>query len=182
MTAVVLTPVSRADARAAVKAWHSTHEPHVGERWADGAVVGGQLVAVVVVGRPVSPQLQETGALEVTRLAVGPDAPHCCASKLLGLAWARARLYRVRRLVSYTRTDEAGTCYRAAGWVPVALVKGRLDAGGNRALRWLPGLRAPSTETIDRVRWEIGPDAATTRVRRDSDGVWRPVPQEDAAA
>lgn len=89
--------------------------------------------------------------------------------------------YGVRRLVSYTRTDEAGTCYRAAGWVPVALVKGRLDDGGNRALRWLPGLRAPSTETIDRVRWEIGPDAATTRVHRDSDGVWRPVPQEDAA-
>ncbi|MCZ2441486.1 MAG: hypothetical protein LC119_15130 [Burkholderiales bacterium] len=75
----------------------------------------------------------------------------------------------------------AGTCYRAAGWVPVALVKVRLDDGGNRALRWLPGLRAPSTETIDRVRWEIGPDAATTRVHRDSDGVWRPVPQEDAA-
>lgn len=77
----------------------------------------------------------------------------------------------IRRLISYTRVDEAGTCYRAAGWVAVEIVKGGAWVN-NTSGRWLPGLYVPSTEIVDRVRWEIGPDAATSRVRRGEDGVW----------
>ena len=83
-----------------------------------------------------------------------------------------------RRCVSYTRADERGTCYRAAGWVATALVDGREHTTGNRALRWLPGLYAPSTEIVDRVRWEIGPDAASARVRL-SGGTWITSTQEE---
>lgn len=53
---------------------------------------------------------------------------------------------------------------RAAGWVAVAMVVGREWDGANKPGRWLPGLYQPSTEVVDRVRWEIGPDAAKTRV------------------
>lgn len=161
---VTLRPVGRAVAKAAVARWHSHHRPHVGEIVAHGAHVAGALVAVCVVGRPVAPALDDGATWEVTRLAVGPDAPPCCASMLLGLAWRHARAYGVERLVSYTRADEAGTCYRAAGWVAVAAVKGRPHDTGNRAGRWLPGMYQPTTEIVDRVRWEIGPRAATTRV------------------
>jgi hypothetical protein len=63
--------------------------------------------------------------------------------------------------VSYTRVDEKGTCYLASGWRPVAIVRGRPHDTGNRALRWLPGLNEPSTEIVDRVRWERGPLASS---------------------
>lgn len=82
----------------------------------------------------------------------------------------------IRRLVSYTRADEAGTCYRAAGWVATAVTGPREWTTGSQAGRWLPGLYVPSTEIVDRVRWEIGPDAATTRVRRAGGG-WETVPE-----
>lgn len=168
---LVLRPCSRSDARKAVADWHSHHEPHVGELFAVKALVDGAIVAVAVVGRPVSPVLDQAGAWEVTRLAVGPDAPHCTASKLLGCVWRIARAYDVRRMASYTRVDEDGTCYRAAGWVAVELVEGRPHTTGNRAARWLPGMYEPSTEIVDRVRWEIGPDAAPSRVARVA-GAW----------
>ena len=151
--------ISRKAAREGVREWHSHHKPHVGERYALGGFDGDALVAVVVVSRPVAPALAEAGCLEVTRLAVGPDAPHCAASRLLGAAWKIAKVIGCRRMVSYTREDEEGTCYRAAGWVPTAVTKGREHTTGNRATRWLPGLYEPSTEIVDRVRWEIGPDA-----------------------
>lgn len=157
-------PCGRAEAQRFVQDHHSHHRAHVGELFAQRLVVDDRTVAVVVVGRPVAQSLQKAGAWEVTRLTVGPDAPHCAASKLLAAAWQVARVYGCRRLVSYTRSDEAGTCYRAAGWVATATVKGQPHTHGNRSLRWLPGFYEASTEIVDRVRWEIGPDAAPTRV------------------
>lgn len=176
-------PCSRAEHRRCVALWHRTHAPALGERFALRLVDGGESVAVVVVGEPVAPEFQRLGVWEVTRLAVGPDAPHCAATRLLGAAWRQMRIYDVRRAVSYTRVDEDGTCYRAAGWVATALVEGRPHTTGNRALRFLPGLgfESYSTEIVDRVRWEIGPDAVTTRVGRCL-GQWRALEVEEAAS
>lgn len=163
--ALTLRPATRAESREAVRAWHSHHKAHVGEIVAIGACVAGALVAVVVVGRPVAPALASAGVLEVTRLAVGPDAPHCMASKLLGAAWRTASGMGCRRLVSYTREDEAGTCYRAAGWRATATVKPDAWDHGNQIARWLPGLYVPGAEIVARVRWEIGPDASPALTR-----------------
>ena len=175
---IQIRPITQKQSKAAVGAWHSHHKPHRGEKYSIGGFVGEVLVAVVVVGRPVSATLQvEPCTLEVTRLAVGPDAPHCAASRLLGAAWRSASGMGCDRLISYTRVDEAGTCYRAAGWVPVALTKAEDWDHGNKSLRWLPGLYSPTTEVIQRGRWEIGPRAATSRVRRNAEGVWEVVPQ-----
>lgn len=153
----MLRPVSRTDARKAVTEWHSHHKAHLGELWAIGAYEGERLCGVVVVGRPVAPKLAADGlVLEVTRLCVGPTAPHCTASRLLGAAWRAARAMGCDRMVSYTRHDEAGTCYRAAGWRPVATTPGRpWVTGKEKSTRWLPGFYQPSTEIVDRVRWEV---------------------------
>lgn len=154
---IELRPVTRTDAQAAVRNWHSHHKPHLGELWAVGAFVDGEMVGVVVVGRPVAPVLQAQGCLEVTRLAV--NGYRNAASRLLGAAWGAAKAMGCRRLISYTRIDEEGTCYHAAGWRQTATVKGRGWTSGNKSDRWLPGFYQPTTEIIDRVRWEIGPDA-----------------------
>ena len=154
-----IRPCAHRDAQRAVAVWHSHHRPHIGAIVAHGmSTDDGVLVAVCVVGRPVAPALDDGATWEVTRLAVGPDAPHCAASQLLAVAWRHARVYGVRRLVSYTRADEAGTCYRAAGWVPVATV--RAQDPRRSGVLYLPGVYQPTTERTDRVRWEIGPAAA----------------------
>ena len=66
----------------------------------------------------------------------------------------------ITRQISYTRVDEAGTCYRAAGWTPVGYVIPGTHTHGNRS-KFLPGLHEPSTEPIARVRWERGPRVST---------------------
>lgn len=139
--------------------------------WAISAHVDGELVGVVVVEPPTAPALQAAQCLEISRLCT--DGHPNAASRLLGAAWGAARAMGCRRMVSYTRTDEEGTSYRAAGWVAVAMVQGRPHDTGNRRGRTLtlPGVAMTSAEIVDRIRWEIGPDALATRVRR-VDGEW----------
>ncbi len=140
-----------------VARWHSHHTAHVGETlslgWWDEP---RGFVAVVVMGRPSARPLCSPTTWEVTRLCVGPDAPRFAASRLLGAASRAAEACGVTRLISYTRADEAGTCYKAAGWHVAARVKGRPWTTGEKAARWLPGLYEPSTEVVDRLRWERG--------------------------
>ena len=147
-------PVTRSDARRFVAKHHSHHKSHIGETLAIGGYVSGSLVAVCVMARPVAPALDDGRTWEVTRLCVGPNAPKFAASRLLGAATKAATAIGIRRLVSYTRCDESGTCYKAANWTQAATVKGDSHTHGNRANRWLPGLYEPSTEIVDRIRWE----------------------------
>lgn len=86
------------------------------------------------------------------------------ASKLLGAAAQASFARGIRLLVSYTRKDEDGTCYKAAGWVAVAEVEGRRWDSGNKSQRWLPGLYEPTTEIVDRIRWERRPTEAIKAV------------------
>lgn len=167
--------IGLSEAKAVIGEWHAHHKPHIQQHLAIGYESDGRLVAAVIVEWPKAAKLNGK-AYEVSRLCVGPDAPHCAASQLLGAVWRSMRAVGCRRLISYTRQDEDGTCYRAAGWVPVALVEAKAWDNGAKPGRWLPGLyREPSTEVVARVRWEIGPDAATTRVRRLEDGTWTQV-------
>ena len=141
------------EANAFVDQHHSHHKPVHRAKWYIGAINDDKLVAVVLVGRPIAPALDDGQTLEVVRL--------CCvrgnknaASFLLGCAERVAKAAGYSLLVSYVRADEDGTCYKAANWTPRAKVKGRPHNTGNRAGRWLPGLYEPSTEIVDRVRWE----------------------------
>lgn len=157
---VAIRPITLAEAKRAVGDWHSHHTAPVGHRLSVGAFVDEALVAAIVWGRPVAAGFDAEAVWEVTRLAVGPDAPRYTATRLLGPTTSAVIKLGVRRCVSYTRMDERGTCYLAAGWHPTGIVKGREWVSGNKALRWLPGLYVPSSEVVDRVRWERGPDAA----------------------
>lgn len=158
-----LRPITLAEAREGVRQWHSHHQPHRRHTLAVGAEEHGALVAVVVWERPKAQALCDGFTWELTRLAVGPDAPAFAASRLIGASTKAALAMGIRRCVSYTRLNERGTCYRAANWHPTAVVRGRGWDGENKPGRWLPGLYVPSTEIVKRVRWERGPDSAPTR-------------------
>jgi hypothetical protein len=170
---IVLIPVSLDTAKRVVREWHSHHDPMVGHMWSTGAVLLLEpqmpLVGVSVVSRPIAPANQDGFTLEVTRLCCrgkqhgGPDKN--VASRLLGGATSAAENRGMRLMLSYTRIDEDGTCYRAAGWVPRAeIVKARDWNSGNKRTRWLPGFYEPTTEKIDRIRWEWRPSSAIRAV------------------
>lgn len=123
------------------------------------------LLGAVIVGRPVAQGLQDGVTWEVTRLAcTGHENARHAASKLLAAAATSSFARGIARLVSYTRKDEDGTCYRAAGWIEVAEVKARGWDSGNKEQRWLPGLYEPTTEIVDRIRWEKRPHEAIMAV------------------
>lgn len=152
-----LAPVSRRAANAFVGAEHSHHEGVVSDRFRVALMNGAELIGVVIAGNPIAPELaKDATCIEVVRLCTLGRG----GSQLLGAIARAALALGYRRLVSYTRADERGTVYRAAGWHPTARVRGREHDTGNRAGRYLPGIIAPTTEIVDRVRWEAGPGAA----------------------
>lgn len=153
MSAFVLRPITRDEANRVIMEWHRHHKPVRSHRFAIAGWVLEELVGVVVVGNPSAPALQDGITFEVTRLCT--NGHRYAASRLLGASWRAARAMGVTRLVSYTRADELGTCYRAAGWEPVKTVRGEGWDHGNKADRYLPGLYLPTTEIVDRVRWEV---------------------------
>jgi hypothetical protein len=116
-------------------------------------------VAVEVLGRPVAPSLADGETWEITRQACGPDAPKYTSSRLHGAATRVALAAGATLVVTYTRVDERGSSCLAANFRPVYVGVGRAHNTGNRSARWLPGLYEPSTEIVDRVRWEYGPRA-----------------------
>jgi len=153
---IELRPSTIREANAAVARWHRHHRPVVAARFSVAAYVDGELEGVVIVESPKARALNDGYTFEVSRLCTKPSACANVASRLLGAAWRASKAMGVRRLVSYTRTDEQGACYRVAGWRPTGTTKGMPWTGGNKRTRWLPGIYEPSTEIVDRTRWEIG--------------------------
>lgn len=147
-----LVPLTVTDARVVVQRLHSHHEAPVGGLAAVGVeelAEEPRLVCAAVLSRPVARGL--AGAAEVTRVA-SDRTPHA-ASKAVGAITRAALALGYRRLVSYTLLGEAGTCLRAAGWRPVARVRGREWDCAARP-------RAAASQPVDKIRWEYGPDAA----------------------
>ena len=73
----MLTPVSLAQANAFVAQHHRHHKPVVGHKFSIGCVADGQLVGVVIVGRPVSRYLDNGMTLEVNRLCTDGTKNAC---------------------------------------------------------------------------------------------------------
>ena len=67
--------------------------------------------------------------LELRRLAISPDAPHCSASWMLGamIKWFRANHPHREKAISYQDMQvHTGTIYKAAGWIAAYTSKARV--------------------------------------------------------
>src|SRR6266545_3109788 len=83
-------PVTFAQARAFVAAWHRHHGPPVGHKFSIGvADEHDTLVGVAVVGRPVARHLDDGLTLEALRVATDGHKNAC--SLLYAAAWQAAR-------------------------------------------------------------------------------------------
>ncbi len=138
----------------AVRRFIARHHDHCGVpvtwRFHNAVFNGPTLVGVAVVGNPVAPGLMGRGILEVNRLCVRRDTPDAlrwnAASMLYGWCAREAQHRGWQKIITYTRSDEAGTSLQAAGWKRESTVRGR---------GWHSSRRRRSNRNgwIDKVRW-----------------------------
>ena len=109
-----LCRVELSEANAFVAAHHRHHKPVVGHKFSLGAMLDGEMVGVVIVGRPVSRMRDDAQTLEVTRLCTTGVKNAC--SFLYGAAARAAFALGYRRIGTYILKSEDGTSLRASGW------------------------------------------------------------------
>ena len=122
MAGLSAKPIGRDEANKVVVDWHRHHKPVVGYKFAIGAMLDGELVGVVIVGRPVSRVLDNGNTAEVTRLCTN-GAPNAC-SFLYGRAARTAFAMGYDKVGTYILASEPGTSLKAAGWVRERGTKG----------------------------------------------------------
>jgi len=114
MPSLVIVPLSLPEANAFVELHHRHHRPCVGHKFSVGAAVGGEIVGVAIVGRPVSRVLDDGMTLEVNRVAT--DGTRNACSALYGACRRATFALGYTRLLTYTLPAEGGASLRASGF------------------------------------------------------------------
>ena len=149
---LTLTPIDYPTAASFVDREHRHHRRPQGWKFGVGAMAEGQLVGVVMVGRPVARALDDGATLEVTRLAT--DGTRNACSFLYAAAWRAARAMGYHRLITYTLDEEGGASLRAGLWRVVHHTKGgSWDRPGRP--------RTDKAPTVPKTLWEMTDDAQT---------------------
>ncbi len=150
-------------ARAGVLAWHSRLPRTQSGPWKMAfAAHYEQTCFGVALWHNPSARTLPSEWLELRRLAVAPDAPHCTASRMLGqmARWIKRDLPLVPVLVSYQDCDvHTGTIYRAAGWVPAYTsaprVRDRSKPRTGTRRNYRSNLNGVSPDAAAKVRWQL---------------------------
>ena len=135
------------------KAFINLHHRHVKAPQGDIFRVGlfteeDVLVGVVMVGRPVARDYDQSTVCEINRLCVIPGIYNGC-SILYTKAARIAREWGFERIITYTLQEETGSSLKASGWVETGSVRSRVT-----------GWHCPSRErqknirTKPKIRWE----------------------------
>lgn len=141
-----IVPTTLRTARAFIEEIHRHSQPPRG--WICGVALEheGGVIGVGVLGRPVSRVLQQSGAVEITRVCVEEGHPNA-NSMIYGSLSRVAEGLGYQRVITYTHVEESGSSLKAAGFIPAATVKGREWSCPSRN-------RKASHDTADKVRWE----------------------------
>jgi len=149
---LAVVPLLLHEANRFVDLHHRHSKPTRGCRFCIGAVWGGDLVGVAIVGRPVARLLQDGTTAEVLRCCTHDRSPKNTPSFLYGRAWRVWQAMGGRRMVTYTLESESGASLRAVGWKilgtkePVPKGQGWTNRGRGRI--WHPA------QSEMRLRWE----------------------------
>lgn len=112
-----IVPLILREANDFVERWHrhSARTSNDGGKFAIGLEHDGELVGVVIVGRPVARLLQVEGAAELLRLCTSPVAPKGSGSKLYARAKRIWQLMGGTKLHTYTLDRESRATMLGAG-------------------------------------------------------------------
>lgn len=112
--ALEIAPIDFLEAAKFVRRHHRHHTPPVGHKFSLAAMKEGEVVGVVIVGRPVSRMRDDGMTLEVTRLCT--DGSRNACSFLYGAAARATFALGYKRIGTYILKREPGTSLAAAGW------------------------------------------------------------------
>ena len=147
---MIVRPITVRDASRFVDQHHRHHGASRGAAYCLGADFDGQLVGVVMCGRPIARRLHDGWTIEITRCAT--DGTRNACSFLYRAAVRVACAMGYRRIVTYTLTSELGASLRGAGFREDGIVPGKTWSRANR-LRSTP-MRG------DKRRWTLEIDNA----------------------
>ena len=115
-------------AREFVRTHHRHNAPPPGWKFGAGLTSGSELVAVMMAGRPVAPNIDHRTVIEVTRVCVKDPHPRAlgwnACSMLYGYACQEGRRRGFQRIITYTRPGEPGTSLLIAGFVRGGMTRG----------------------------------------------------------
>jgi hypothetical protein len=152
---LAVTPMTISAAKVYIQTHHRHHRPPVSGLFAVGVRKDGELVGVLIVGRPVARMTaQDPHTVEATRCAT--DGSKNAVSMLYSAAWRAARALGYRKLITYTLPEEGGASMRACGFVCVG------EAGGGSWSR-KGRERIDMHPTQRKLRWEATSDKAIAR-------------------
>lgn len=147
-------------ARVLVARWHSRLPATQKGPWkfAHRAHFDGFTYAVALWNNP-SARTLPAHWLELRRLAVAPDAPHCTASRMLGQMAHLLAADGADVLISYQDLSvHKGTIYKAAGWEPVLTSRPRVrDRSANRvgtSRLYRSSLNGQDPDASAKTRWQ----------------------------
>lgn len=142
-----LVPVTQKAARAWMRQVHRHLRRYpAGDICRVGLAVDGELVAVVVAGRPAR-QLQDGFTVQVSRLASeAPVSVNAC-SRLYGAIRRAVVNLGYRRIFTYTRMDEPGTSLEASGFADCGITDGGEWGRDGRE-------RKPAEDADKKRRWK----------------------------
>lgn len=161
---LIVEPCPVAHARELIQRWHSRLPNVQRGPWmhAFRAHWNGFTYGVALWHNPSARSLPQSW-IELRRLAVAPDAPHCTASRMLGqmAQWIRVNAPDCDRLISYQDAEvHTGTIYSAAGWNRAYFSKprerqrgGYSRPGSGREYR--TGINGMAADQAGKWRWEL---------------------------
>lgn len=151
---VVPTTLRKANDFVACHHRHTGRTARNGGKFAIALASEGSIVAVAIVGNPLSATLMDGGTAEVLRLCTIPGVPVGSCSRLYAACWRAWSAMGGTRLVTYTLETEPGTSLKAAGWSAVGTTKPTGD-GWRKSPDGCQRTDAAVLH-IPKVRWQIG--------------------------
>jgi len=127
--------ISLKAAQRVIVRFHYTHRAPIGHRFSLGVLTHGQMMGVMIFGRPVARCEDQEGTLELTRMHIFPS-PEGSPQQALALAetWIRGHRERFGRLIAYVDMDKdpLGEVFRGTRWRCVLVGKAHRDGWTSR--------------------------------------------------
>ena len=108
----------------------------------------GEVVGVIIVGRPPARNSDDGVTAEITRCCVKEGIPNGC-SILMGAACKAAKAMGYERIITYTLSSESGSSLKGAGLLPAGEVKANKN-GWSRASR---PRQMHLVDSKDKLKW-----------------------------
>lgn len=149
-----LRPVTLTEARRFVAEHHRHNRPPQGWLFGVGLCNGtDELAGVAIAGRPLARMLQDGQTIEITRVCTVGDKN--ANSQMYGAICRAASALGYHKAITYSLVTESGVSLKAAGFRPVADLKGDRHWGREGRLRHDVTLWGDRIQPVeDKIRWE----------------------------